>query len=63
VLAHHCSLVEDAGERYVEDHSGGGTRLNGERVEGRAVVRAGDRLSLGERGAELVLVAIEDDAR
>jgi hypothetical protein len=63
VLAHHCSLVEDAGERYVEDHSGGGTRLNGKRVEGRAVVRAGDRLSLGERGAELVLVAIEDDAR
>jgi len=54
----HCRLFESAGEVVLEDLSTYGTFVNGERVNGRAVLAAGDRLRLG--GIELLLVAAEE---
>jgi hypothetical protein len=56
---HHCTLLAE-GAAVVEDHSRGHTFVNGERVEGRAGLRAGDRLRLGRARSELLLVAVED---
>ena len=53
----HCRLFESGGESLVEDLSSWGTFLNGERVPGRAVLAAGDRLRVGSPGIELLLVA------
>jgi hypothetical protein len=53
----HCRLFESAGEAVVEDLSTWGTYVNGERVAGRAVLAAGDRIRVGSPGVELVLVA------
>jgi len=55
----HCSLVARAGEAVLEDHSRHGTFLNGERVQRRARLAAGDRIRLGTPGVELELVRIE----
>jgi pSer/pThr/pTyr-binding forkhead associated (FHA) protein len=41
----------------VEDLSTWGTFVNGERVAGRAVLAAGDRVRVGSPGIELVLIA------
>lgn len=59
VSGHHCTLQGAGGEAVVEDHSREGTFVNGERVTGRAPLRAGDRLRLGSAGPELLLVAVE----
>ncbi|HEY7513672.1 MAG TPA: FHA domain-containing protein, partial [Vicinamibacteria bacterium] len=59
ISRHHCTLRAVGGEAIVEDHSGGGTFVNGERVN-RAVLRVGDRLRLGSPGVELALVAVEE---
>jgi len=56
----HCRLFESAGAVVVEDLSTYGTFRNDERVEGRAVLAAGDRLRLGSPGIELLLVAAEE---
>jgi pSer/pThr/pTyr-binding forkhead associated (FHA) protein len=40
------------------DHSRHGTLVNGERVAGRARLRAGDVLRIGEPGVELPLIAV-----
>ena len=56
VSRHHCTLHAGDVDVVVEDHSSWGTLVNGERVDGRAVVHAGDRLRLGER--ELLLIAV-----
>jgi len=55
----HCSFVARAGEVVLEDHSRHGTFLNGERVQRRARLAAGDRIRLGAPGVELELVRIE----
>lgn len=53
----HCRLFEDGGVVVLEDLSTWGTFVNGERVPGRTVVEAGDRIRLGSPGMELLLVA------
>lgn len=55
----HCRLFESAGASVVEDLSTWGTYLNGERVAGRAVLAAGDRIRVGSPGIELLLVEAE----
>jgi hypothetical protein len=60
VSRHHCTVRALGGEAVIEDHAGGDTFVNGERVGGRAALRAGDRLRLGSPGLELLLVAVED---
>jgi hypothetical protein len=56
----HCRLFESAGEVVVEDLSTWGTYVNGERVVGRAVLAAGDRIRMGSPGVELSLVAAQE---
>jgi hypothetical protein len=56
----HCRLACDAAGAWLEDRSTYGTYLNGERVGGRAVLRAGDRMRLGNPGVELELVRVVD---
>ncbi|NHZ73483.1 MAG: FHA domain-containing protein, partial [Nitrospirae bacterium] len=55
----HCSLSRQGDEVIVEDHSTYGSFLNGSRIEGRAILSAGDRLRLGTPGVELHLIAVE----
>lgn len=54
----HCALVALAGEAVLEDLSRHGTFVNGERVERRVRLAAGDRVGLGAPGAEFELVRI-----
>lgn len=56
----HCRLFADADGTWLEDQSTYGTFLNGDRVGGRAALRAGDRLRLGNPGVELALVRVVD---
>ncbi|HJS59293.1 MAG TPA: hypothetical protein VKA01_14420 [Vicinamibacteria bacterium] len=60
IAAHHCSLLVEGAEIRLEVLPGGITLLNGEPAEDRAPLRAGDRLSLGEAGVVLQLVAVEE---
>jgi hypothetical protein len=53
----HCRFFESAGQAVIEDLSSWGTFVNGERVAGRAVLAAGDRVRVGSPGIELVLIA------
>lgn len=55
----HCTLVRQGGEAVLEDHSTYGTFLNGERVQRRAQLAAGDRVRIGTPGVEFELVRIE----
>jgi len=57
VSREHCRFFESAGQAVVEDLSRWGTYLNGERVAGRAVLSAGDRVRVGSPGVELTLIA------
>ncbi len=54
----HCTLCREAGQVVLVDHSRHGTWVNGERVSGRARLRAGDRLRIGEPGVEMELIAV-----
>jgi hypothetical protein len=54
----HCTLRDDGEGIVVVDHSRHGTLVNGERVAGRARLRAGDVLRVGEPGVELPLIAV-----
>jgi hypothetical protein len=54
----HVSLRRIEGRVVVEDHSRYGTYLNGRRVEGRAILRRGDRLRLGTPGIEVQLIEV-----
>jgi pSer/pThr/pTyr-binding forkhead associated (FHA) protein len=56
----HCTLRRDAGRTQVIDHSSHGTFIDGARVRGRALLRAGTTLRLGDPGVELQLVTIGD---
>jgi hypothetical protein len=52
----HCSIrVGDHGVEVV-DHSRFGTRLNGHRVDGSAILQSGDVVSLGNPGSEFLLI-------
>ncbi len=57
----HCSVRRRGAEAVVEDHSTFGSLLNGERIDGEATLRVGDRLRLGTPGIELQLIAVVDD--
>ncbi len=54
----HCTLLRRDGVAMVRDHSRYGTFVNGERVDGEAVLGTGDRLRLGTPGIVLDLVAV-----
>lgn len=55
----HCRFTLGDGEAVLEDLSRYGTFVNGERVERRARLAAGDRVRLGTPGVELELVRID----
>lgn len=54
----HCTVRDEAGTIVLVDHSRHGSYVNGERVAGRARLRAGDRLRIGDPGVELSLIAV-----
>jgi hypothetical protein len=54
----HCALIAGGGDAVLEDLSTYGTFVNGERVERRARLSAGDRIRVGTPGVELELVRI-----
>ena len=58
VSRRHCTFVHDGDELVLLDHSTFGTFVNGERVQERVRVYAGDRVRLGEPGVELTLIAV-----
>jgi hypothetical protein len=62
VSRRHCTFVHDGDELVLLDHSTFGTFVNGERVQERVRVHAGDRVRLGEPGVELALIAVGDMA-
>lgn len=57
VSRRHCALRMEAGRVLVHDQSRYGTLLNGHRVEGSAVLQAGDVLGIGQPPREFALVA------
>jgi hypothetical protein len=60
VSRRHCTFVHDGDDLVLLDHSSFGTFVNGERVQERVRVHAGDRVRLGEPGVELSLIAVGD---
>ncbi len=56
----HCTIYRKGLEVLVEDHSTHGSYLNGNRVEGRAVLAVGDRLRLGSPGVELQIIRVAE---
>lgn len=58
VSRRHCTLLRDGDDVFLVDHSRYGTTVNGERVAGRTVLRAGDTIRIGEPGVELALIAV-----
>jgi hypothetical protein len=62
VSRRHCTFVHDGDELVLLDHSTFGTFVNGERVQERVRVHAGDRVRLGEPGVELALIAVGEMA-
>ncbi|MEM6937414.1 MAG: FHA domain-containing protein [Pseudomonadota bacterium] len=53
----HFRLRQEGSGWLLEDLSGGATRINGEALEGRRPVAAGDRIQLGNPAQELILIA------
>ena len=62
VSRRHCTFVHDGDELVLLDHSTFGTLVNGERVQERVRIHAGDRVRLGEPGVELELIAVGEVA-
>jgi hypothetical protein len=60
VSRRHCTVLVEQGRVLVHDHSRYGTRLNGHRIEGSAVLHAGDTLQVGQPPLELFLVGEVD---
>jgi hypothetical protein len=58
VSRRHCTFVHEGDELVLLDHSTFGTFVNGERVQERVRIYAGDRVRLGEPGVELTLIAV-----
>jgi uncharacterized membrane protein len=61
VSRRHCSLVRDGDTDAVVliDHSTHGSYVNGERVQARARLAAGDRLRIGTPGVEMSLIRVD----
>lgn len=59
VSRRHCTLRAEDGALLVFDHSRFGTLLNGHRIQGAAVLEAGDVLLIGSPPAEFRLIAEE----
>lgn len=57
VSRHHCTLRAENGAIMLFDHSRYGTALNGHRIEGGAMLEAGDVITLGSPAVELRLIA------
>ena len=54
----HCTLRDEGEALVLIDHSRYGTLVNGERVSGRARLRAGDVVRIGDPGIELSLMSV-----
>ena len=54
----HCTLSRSGDETVLVDHSHHGTFVDGQRVQGRALLLAGSLLRLGSPGIELPLIAV-----
>ncbi len=61
VSRRHCTLEIDNNQCVVRDVSRFGTFLNGHRLEGSAVLQAGDTIRVGTPGYELRLITVERD--
>ena len=61
VSRRHCTFLHDDGHVVLLDHSTFGTLVNGERVQERVRIHAGDRVRLGDPGVELDLIAVGDE--
>lgn len=59
VSRRHCEISIDNGQCVVADHSRYGTYLNGHRVDGSAVLQAGDVIRVGTPGVELRMIVVE----
>ncbi len=57
VSRQHCSIELAGGRAVLNDHSRFGTRLNGHKIQGSAVLQPGDVLSIGDPPCELRLIA------
>jgi hypothetical protein len=58
----HCNVRVDGDSVVLEDHSSHGSFVNGQRVDGRLALVAGDRLRLGTPGIEMLLIhTVPDD--
>jgi hypothetical protein len=57
VSRRHCTIKEESGRMVLHDHSRFGTALNGHRVDGSAILHAGDRVTLGQPPEEFLLIA------
>lgn len=56
VSRRHCTVQIEGGRVLVHDHSRYGTRLNGHRIDGSAVLHVGDTLQIGQPPIDLMLV-------
>lgn len=59
VSRYHCTLDRVDGGVTVEDHSRYGSFVNGNRIEGKTPLKAGDRLGLGTAAVEVELIAVK----
>ncbi|MDX1389264.1 MAG: FHA domain-containing protein [Acidobacteriota bacterium] len=57
----HCSIYRTGNEVVVDNHSAHGSFVNGERVDRRRVLAAGDRLRLGTPGVELEMITVVNE--
>jgi predicted component of type VI protein secretion system len=57
VSRRHCAIALEDGRVVVHDQSRYGTFLNGHRIEGSAVLHAGDVLRVGQPPLEFALIA------
>jgi hypothetical protein len=60
VSRRHCVVRQENGQCVVTDHSRYGTFLNGHRIDGSAVLQAGDLIRVGTPGFELRLISAEE---
>ncbi|MBT8103677.1 MAG: FHA domain-containing protein [Gammaproteobacteria bacterium] len=60
VSRRHCVVGMENGQCVVADHSRYGTFLNGHRIDGSAVLQAGDLIRVGTPGFELRLITADD---
>jgi len=59
VSRRHCEIAAANGQCVVTDHSRYGTYLNGHRIDGSAVLQAGDIIRVGTPGVELRMIFVE----